>query len=116
MNKAARKRQFPDKERKIIYNRDLGCLFCRENYHMEKATSYELGIFEVMHIVPRSQGGLGIAKNGIIGCKYHHMMYDNGKEGYREEMLQRIERYMKTLYRDWNTDELKYNKWSWAKR
>ena len=112
MNRAARKRQFDKKARKEIYERDSQwgnpCLFCRKRYRMEKARNFETGIFETMHVVPRSHGGLGVAKNGIIGCKYHHRMLDGSDK--RDEMIEMIRQYMELLYSDWNLDELAYNK------
>ena len=75
---------------------------------MEKADSYMRGIFETMHYIPRSQGGLGIARNGAIGCKYHHMMLDNSE--HRAEMKEIFRGYLQGMYRDWNEDELVYHK------
>lgn len=75
---------------------------------MERADSYMLGIFETMHYIPRSQGGLGIARNGAIGCKYHHMMLDNSE--HRTEMKEIFKNYLQGMYQDWNEDELVYHK------
>ena len=108
---------FTNKARKAIYMRDLAmnaphvCYFCKIGYKMDKADVYSTSIYETMHIIPKSQGGLGIEKNGIIGCKYHHMMFDNGNNGSRAEMRKLIEQYMKDIYRNWNTEELTYSKW-----
>ena len=66
--------------------------------------------FDVMHIVNRSQGGLGVEKNGVIGCRHHHMMLDNGNKGNRAEMLKYMKSYMQGLYPDWDEKELYYQK------
>lgn len=74
----------------------------------------ELGlqIADIMHVVPRSAGGLGIARNGILGCRYHHQILDNGSQGLREEMMDMIKDYLRQKYPGWNEEEVTYNKWS----
>lgn len=108
MSKRSKACEFSRKERMLIYERDTGCLFCQRRYRMERADSYALSIFETMHYIPRSQGGLGIAKNGAIGCKYHHMMLDNSE--HRAEMKEIFKAYLKRMYRDWNEEDLVYHK------
>lgn len=108
MSKRSRACEFSQKERTRIYERDVGCLFCRKNYRMEQADSYLTSIFETMHYIPRSQGGLGIAKNAAVGCKYHHMMLDNSE--HTVEMRRMFQQYLQSMYRDWNEDELVYQK------
>ena len=66
--------------------------------------------FDIMHIVNRSQGGLGVEKNGVIGCRHHHMMLDNGNKGNRAVMLEYIKSYMQSVYPDWDEKELYYKK------
>ena len=44
-----------------------------------------------MHIVPRSQGGLGVEQNGVLGCAGHHALMDNGNKGLRTEMIGMLE-------------------------
>lgn len=110
MKKATKAKQFDIKTKKRIYMRDNGCIFCRLNYHMEKADDFQLGILDVMHIVNKSQSGLGIEENGILGCRYHHAILDNGNKGLREEMQQIIEDYMKSIYPNWDRRQLIYKK------
>lgn len=110
MKKSAKARQFSDKTRKIIFMRDNRCLFCRIGYHTEEIDEFQQSIMDVMHIVNKSQGGLGIPENGVLGCRYHHSLLDNGNKGLREEMQQIIERYMKSLYPDWDRQQLVYKK------
>lgn len=90
--------------------RDGGCIFCNIQWHMPKEP---MPPTDIMHIVAKSQGGLGIEENGVLGCRYHHTLMDNGNEGVRGEMLAYIERYMKALYPDWDKKNLLYKKeWS----
>jgi predicted restriction endonuclease len=92
--------------------RDRGtCLFCRRGYHMESTSEYGRSILDCMHYIPRSQGGMGIAQNGAIGCRSHHMMMDNGNKGRREEMLGIMREYLMQQYPQWDEKELVYNKW-----
>lgn len=99
--------QFSTSTREKIKERDCGCVFCRIGYHLpvelQRATN-------IMHIVNRSQGGLGIEQNGVYGCRYHHGLLDNGNKGLRSEMLGYIERYMRQIYPEWNKDDLYYRK------
>lgn len=112
-SKQARAREFSTKTRKEISVRDNGqCIFCKQNYHMEKATWFSQSILSVMHYIPRSRNGLGTAKNGAIGCQYHHTMLDNGNEGLREEMLGIFKKYLMNQYPDWNEEELVYSRWN----
>ena len=66
---------------------------------------------DIMHIVPKSQGGLGIEQNGVLGCRYHHTLMDNGNEDLRGVMLEYIEKYMQNLYPGWNKENLVYHKY-----
>lgn len=99
---------FSQKERAIIKDRDGGCIFCRMGYHMEKADSYNTSAKEIMHYIPRSQGGLGTSRNAALGCKYHHMMMDEGPQ--REEMRGLMKKYLQSMYQDWDEQELVYRK------
>jgi predicted restriction endonuclease len=64
-----------------------------------------------MHYIPRSHNGLGIAENGVLGCRYHHEMMDNGNTGRREEMLEIMRGYLKSKYQNWDSEKLVYSKW-----
>ncbi len=112
MGKRAHKAEFSRKTRRIIEERDNGCIFCRMRYRMEKAYWMDLNTFSVMHFIPRSSGGLGIEENGAVGCQYHHDMLDNGNGGHRDEMLELFEEYLRGFYEDWDKSRLVYNKWS----
>ena len=108
MQKRARKAEYPAKVRKKIHSRDHeSCFFCSREYHME----YACGGLQVMHIVPRSQGGLGVEQNGVLGCAGHHDLMDNGNKGLRPEMIGMLEDYMKRKYPGWNRESVTYRKY-----
>ena len=112
MHRRTRQTEFTPKARRAIYDRDGGgCIFCRMKYHMDRDETYGYGIFDVMHYVPRSQGGLGIEENGVLGCRYHHMMLDNGADGRRPEMLMILRGYLSGHYPGWSEEGLAYRKW-----
>lgn len=110
-SKQARAHEFSQKARVEIINRDNGrCLFCDRAYHMEQATWFGCEVKSIMHYIPRAQGGLGIAQNGVLGCEYHHEMMDNGNKGLRAEMLEIIKNYLSGNYKGWNEEKLIYHK------
>ena len=111
-SKQARAKEFSSAERKKIMARDRNqCIFCVIGYRMEPATWLDKEIKSIMHYIPRSQGGLGVERNGAIGCQHHHNMLDNGNQGCREEMLLMFKNYLKRHYPDWNEEDLVYTKW-----
>lgn len=111
MNKRTKALQFDKPTIKKIFNRDNGCLFCNLYYHMDKALPGDLTIFDPMHIINKSQGGLGVEQNGVKGCRYHHHLLDNGNQGLRDEMLEILKDYIKSLYSDWTEESVTYNKY-----
>lgn len=111
-SKQAKAREFSAKARKEIISRDNGqCIFCNMMYKLDNADDFAKSIKSIMHYIPRSHNGLGIPQNGAIGCEYHHFMFDNGASGNREEMKQLFADYLKRHYKDWNEENLVYNKW-----
>lgn len=115
MQKRARKAEFDQKTRRIIEERDNGCIFCQMRYRMENAMYMDLHTFSIMHFIPRSAGGLGVPENGAVGCQWHHDMLDNGNGGHREEMLELFEEYLQSVSDDWDKSQLVYDKWSFLK-
>lgn len=110
MSKRSNACEFSKKEREAIIKRDHGeCIFCNMLYHPEETDDYGRSIKEIMHYIPRSQGGLGVRQNGAIGCKCHHAMLDNGK--HRKEMGELFAHYLRGKYKDWNEENITYNKW-----
>ena len=61
------------------------------------------------HIIPRSQGGLGIEQNIVTLCPEHHHEFDNGKD--REYYKEKIYEYIQAKYENWNPENMKYKKW-----
>ena len=108
MSKRSRACDFSAKERMLIKDRDYRCIFCRRRYRMEKANAFNTSIMEIMHYIPRSQGGLGTARNAALGCKYHHMMMDESE--HRKEMRGIMGDYLHSMYADWNEEDLIYHK------
>ena len=93
----------------IIMQRDrYQCLFCRLGKYGKSECNW---IQDIMHYVNRSAGGLGIEQNGVVGCRYHHSLLDNGNKGYRKEMLADMKAYLQEQYPDWNEEELYYKKY-----
>jgi hypothetical protein len=94
-----------------VLQRDRGCLFCRIGYHLESALPGDLSVFDIMHVINKSQGGLGVEKNGVQGCRYHHHLLDNGNKGLREVMLELMEEHLRSLYPGWTKESVTYNKY-----
>ena len=111
MNKRTKALQFSKETALKIVERDETCIFCKTGYHMYSKDTLAYQIQDIMHIVNKSQGGLGIEQNGALGCRYHHHLLDNGNEGIRQEMIHTLENYMEKLYPDWNRKNLVYKKW-----
>lgn len=115
-SRQAKSHEFPEKQRKAIYERDnMLCIFCQIKYHMVGATAMDLSTKSIMHYISRQKGGLGIEQNGAIGCYWHHHMLDNGNQGNREEMQEYFREYLKGCYKDWNENKLTYDKWAFLK-
>lgn len=95
--------------RATIMQRDrYQCLFCR----LEKFGKSECDwMMDIMHYVNKSAGGLGIPQNGVLGCRYHHSLLDNGNKGYRKDMLQDMKEYLQSIYPDWSEEELYFQKY-----
>lgn len=112
-HKATRKLQFTKKTQEKIYYRDNGeCIFCAMGYYTDCRSGMLLQIKDIMHYIPKSSMGMGIEQNGALGCRYHHDLLDNGNRGRREDMLQRFEAYLKSIYPDWKKEDLIYRKYN----
>lgn len=111
LHKRTKALRFDNETIQTIINRDEYCIFCNMAYHLPEHLDYAQGIFDIMHIVPKSQGGLGVEENGVLGCRYHHQMLDNGNEGLRDEMMKIIDNYMELKYPGWDRSVLVYQKY-----
>jgi predicted restriction endonuclease len=76
---------------------------------MEGSLSVDRAIHDIMHIVNKSQGGLGVEQNGIEGCRWHHNMMDNGK--HSEELREIAKEYLRSHYPGWTEESVTYNKY-----
>lgn len=94
--------------KEALWERDGGCIFCRMGYHPPAEPQT---MWDAMHYIPRSRGGLGIVQNSAIGCRYHHQMLDQGAEGRRPEMLRLFRLYLMDKYPGWEESALVYDKW-----
>lgn len=104
------KREYNQKTRRAIHKRDNECcLFCRIGYYLPDQPAL-LPELQIMHIVPRSQNGMGVEQNGVLGCVWHHIMLDNGNKGRRSEMLQILEDYMREMYPGWTRESVTIHK------
>lgn len=115
MSKRSKACDITPKARSQVNARDMGaCIFCRAGYMMPPEDEFgtSRGMLQIMHYIPRSQGGLGIPENLAVGCVWHHNMMDNGNLGLREQMLIFFEEYLKAHYKDWDRDRLVYSKWN----
>lgn len=114
MNKRTKALQFSKETRQAIWQRERGkCFFCTIGYQMPsdwKQYSFDMEIKDIMHFVNKSAGGLGIEENGVLGCRMHHNLLDNGNKGLRQEMLEKMEEYLKSIYPGWTKEELYYRK------
>ena len=110
-SRQSKAKSFDKKTRENIAVRDGGCIFCRSG-SWQGGDAFDRGIFDTVHIINRSQGGLGIETNGVRGCRYHHSLLDNGNKGYREAMLAYAKGYLKRIYPDWKEEDQIYNKYA----
>lgn len=110
LNKRTKALRFSEATALKIVERDEMCIFCKAYYHMESTNTFDYQIQDIMHIVNKSQGGLGIEQNGALGCRYHHSLLDNGNQGLRDEMIHILEEYMESLYPGWDREKLYYKK------
>ena len=62
----------------------------------------------VSHVVRRSQGGLGVARNVVTHCFTCHFKFDNYDTYTRIKTFA----YIKGLYPDWTEKGVTYSKWT----
>lgn len=109
--KLTRHLEFTAKARKAIHKRDQEtCVFCAAGYEPPEDPAYCRTALQIMHIVPRSQLGMGVEQNGVLGCVWHHQMLDNGNLDNRKEMIKMLEDRMQRIYPGWNRESVTYRK------
>ena len=84
-----------------VWERDKHkCIFCGKEVEVFYANA---------HFIPRSAGGLGVAKNIITACPKCHNEQDNGLN--TKEYDKKAESYLKSIYGDnWSKNDLVYRK------
>lgn len=86
--------------KKKVYERDGGnCILCGILTDVPHASA---------HVVPRSKGGLGIEQNIVTLCTLCHYYLDQTVS--RKMLMEKVEKYLKSKYPDWNPETLKYRK------
>lgn len=81
----------------LVYKRDWErCIFCGAP-----------GLPEA-HVVPRSQGGLGVPQNIITVCRQCHDRLDNSVN--RQQMLEEAKAYLEKYYPGWSADDYVFDK------
>lgn len=111
--KVTSKLQFDLATRRKIFMRDHGqCIFCEAGFPVPEEETFGRDIKDIMHYIPRSQMGLGIEKNGAVGCRYHHMKLDNGNDSLlRQAMLETFRDHLRKHYGELDRKELTFSKW-----
>ena len=98
-SKRAKACDIPQSVKERVWARDgERCIICESRFAMPNS-----------HFIRRSQGGLGIEENIVTMCFNCHREYDQG-EG-RREIEAYTEKYLKSLYPNWNRENLVYKKW-----
>lgn len=96
----------PQKVKLQVFLRDNGqCVICHNKHN----------VMPNAHFIPRSKGGLGIEENIVTLCteltkNKCHRRFDNGSKEEREELGNKIEKYLKSKYPNWNKEKLVYRK------
>lgn len=93
----------PPKVKKAVEERDSidghpSCIFCGSPNAKGEA-----------HVISRAQGGLGVERNLVTACRTCHGRMDNTT--YRDYYVNKAKEYLKSIYPDWNEEDLVYNKW-----
>ena len=105
--KRAKATDIPMSVKKKVFERDNGrCVICGNNYN----------IMPNAHILSRAKGGLGIETNVVTLCtelteNKCHRKFDFGTKEERQQIYNKIEEYMKSIYgSDWCIEDQKYKK------
>lgn len=106
-SKRAKAVDIPMSVKKKVFARDKGrCVVCGNSYN----------VMPNSHYIPRSKGGLGIEENIVTLCSEMtlnkcHRKYDFGTKEEREIIGNKIKKYLKSKYDNWDEKKLIYKKW-----
>ena len=101
MNKRTRALDISPKVKKAVWERDgCQCIICGSREAMPNA-----------HYISRARGGLGIEENIVTLCRKCHDLFDNSR--FHDKYKREIKLYLKSCYRNWNENDLIYNKEFW---
>lgn len=105
-SKRSKATDIPISVKKIVWERDKHqCIVCGSS-----------NAFPNAHYIARSHSGLGIEENVVTLCLRCHNAYDNGNDTEFKNYIQgRIESHLKSIYPNWNKDDLIYRKWTQKK-
>lgn len=99
MNARTKATSIPPKIKQAVEERDNHyCIFCGSPNARGEA-----------HVISRAQSGMGVEKNLITVCRSCHSKMDNSQA--RPLYVEKAKEYLKSVYPDWNEEELIYNKW-----
>ena len=106
-SKRTKATDIPMSVKKKVFERDYGrCVICGNSYN----------VMPNAHILSRAHGGLGIETNVVTLCtnltpNKCHFKFDNGTKEERRYILDKITKYMKSIYGDdWSIDDQRYKK------
>lgn len=98
MHRQTKAVDIPPAVKREVWERDgQRCILCGSPYGVPNA-----------HFIPRSRGGLGVARNVVTLCPVCHDRYDNGPG--RKATEAEIRAYLQRKYPDWEEGALRYRK------
>ena len=105
-SKRSKATDIPMSVKKTVWKRDKGrCVVCGNNYN----------VMPNAHYISRAKGGLGIEENIVTLCTNFtenkcHDRYDNGTDEEKRKIGEKIEKYLKEKYPNWDKEKLIYKK------
>ena len=97
-SKRSKMTDIPLKVKKEVWQRDKQrCVFCGNPQAMPNA-----------HVIPRSKGGLGVARNVITLCMGCHIKMDNSVA--RRSLIDKANRYLDSIYGKRDLEDLIYDR------
>lgn len=103
-SKRTKETDISSKVKKAVWERDGGrCVVCGSC----------LNVMPNAHYIPRSKGGLGVEENIVTLCSnltknQCHYKFDFGTSRERLEIGEKIEKYLRSKYPEWDKSTLIY--------